>query len=150
MPRIAIHARLLRLLKQPKSRQKLFVEACMRLAWARLLLRFLSFRRLTSILNYPVAEMVLSSTERVQLRQDVSWAIARASEWLPGETVCFPRGIAAQVICRKRGIAASVYYGVAVDPVAGLTAHVWVQDGADGIVGHLGAGRYGVLARFPA
>jgi len=35
------------------------------------------------------------------------------------------------------------------DPVSGMKAHVWVQDGSDGVVGHLGASQYRVLARFP-
>jgi hypothetical protein len=149
-PRIANLQQLRRFLQQPKPRRKLFLEACIRLVWARLLLRLLSFRRLTYILNHPVQETVISSTERAQLRRDVRWAIARASDWLPGETVCFPRAIAAQVMCRKRGITAILFYGAAVVPATGLTAHVWVQDGPDGIVGQPAAGQYGVLARFPA
>jgi hypothetical protein len=43
-----------------------------------------------------------------------------------------------------------MYYGAANDPLVGLKAHVWVQDGAHGVVGHTVAGDYGVLARFPA
>jgi hypothetical protein len=128
----------------------LFIEACLRLVWARLLLRFLSFRQLTWLFSIPLRKPVLSGAEREQLRRDVCWAIERASDCLPGETACFPRGIAAQIMCRKCGIDATMYYGAVLDPVAGLRAHVWVQDGPDGVVGHLVASQYGVLARFPA
>lgn len=139
-----------RFLQQPQRRRALFVEAYLRLAWARLLLRFLSFRQLTSFFSCPLPNTVLSPPERQQLRSDVSWAVDRASVYLPGKTVCFPRGISAQIMCRKRGIDTIMYYGAAIDPVVGLTAHVWVQDGPNGVVGHDVASQYGVLARFPA
>jgi hypothetical protein len=137
-------------LRQSPSRKMLFLEACVHLGWARLLLKIFSFRRLTWAFSSPLRKTVLSSAEREQLRRDVCWGIERAADLLPGKTVCFPRGIAAQIMCRKRGIDSILYYGAAVDPLTGLTAHVWVQDGAEGVVGHLVASRYGVLARFPA
>jgi hypothetical protein len=145
-----IRARVQRFLGQPKPRQRLFFEACVRLVWARLLLLLLPFRQLSSGFSPSVRKAVLSRAEREQLRRDICWAIERASDCLPGKTVCFPRGIAAQKMCRKRGIGTIMYYGAAIDPVAGLKAHVWVQDGSDGVVGHLIAGEYEILARFPA
>ena len=148
--RTALYARARNFLRQPAPRQVLFLEAWMRLAWARMLLRVLTFRQLTRLFSIPLRKTVLSSTERDQLRRDVGWAIEKASDCLPGKTVCFPRGVAAQIMCRKRGIDTMMYYGAVVDPVAGLTAHVWVQDGSCGVVGHVGADKYGVLARFPA
>ena len=137
-------------LRQPKLRRKLLIEAWLRLVWARLLLRFLTFSQLTWVFNAPVRKTVFSNAEREQLRRDVGWAIERAADWLPGKTVCFPRGIAAQIMCRRRGIDTIMYYGAALDLVAGLTAHVWVQDGRYGVVGHTVADQYSVLARFPA
>ena len=97
--------------------------------WATLLLRCLSFRQLIDIFSPPLRETTLSVAEREQLRRDVSWAIRRACDCLPGKTVCFPRGITAQIMCRRRGIESTMYYGVAVGSLAGLNAHVWVQDG---------------------
>jgi Transglutaminase-like superfamily len=126
------------------------VEACVRLVLARLLLRLFSFRQLTRFFSLPLRKTLLSEARHQQLRRDVSWAIQRAARCLPGKTCCFPQGIAAQIMCRKRGIDTIMYYGAAMDPVAGLTAHVWVQDGSNGVVGHLIADKYGVLARFPA
>jgi hypothetical protein len=142
--------RLWRFLAQPKSRRILFIEACLRLICARLLLRFLSFRRLTWLFGIPLGKAALSGAEREQLRRDVGWAVGRASDCLPGETACFPRGVAAQIMCRKRGIDTIMYYGAVLDPVAGLRAHVWVQDGPYGVVGSLFASQYSVLAKFPA
>jgi hypothetical protein len=52
-------------------------------------------------------------------------------------------------MCRRRGISAVMYYGAATELVGGLSAHVWVLDGDDGVVGHELASKFRVLARFP-
>ncbi len=133
----------------PRQRKKLLIEAFFQLMLARLLLRVVSFRRLMSFFSPPLAAIAPSGPEREKLRQDIRWAIERASRLLPGKTVCFPRGIAAQIMCRKRGINTILWYGAKVSPVTGLTAHVWVQDGSEGIVGHQVAREYQILASFP-
>ena len=138
--------------RQPAGRKRLLIEAAFFLLCARLLLRLLSFRQLTRLLEYPIKHPVLSENEelqRVELRNNIRWAIERSAAHLPGPTVCFPRGMAAQAMCRRRGIDTKLYYGAAVLAGQGLAAHVWVQDGSDGVVGYQEAGQYLVLARFP-
>lgn len=142
-------AGVIRFLRLRRQRRLLFFEAYMCLIWARLLLRFLSFRRLISFFSTPLRKTAPASVVREELREDVCWAIERGARALPGETVCFPRAIAAQLMCRRRGIDTTMYYGASVDPVAGLIAHVWVQDGTHGVVGHFDSYRYSVLACFP-
>ena len=137
-------------LRQSAERRKLLVEACLYLICARLMLLLLSFRQLTRFFNRsPAKGIVPASPERARLRQDVRWAITRAAEHLPGETACFPRGIAAQAMFRRRGCHATLYYGAATLPQKGLTAHVWVLDGTEGIVGHQAAKDYRIIAHFP-
>jgi hypothetical protein len=140
-----------RFLRQPAERRGLFVEACFYLVAARVMLLLLSFSQLTRFFNRSSSkERVLANSERARLRGDVRWAITRAAEYLPGDTVCFPRGIAAQAMLRRRGSNATLYYGAATMPQKGLTAHVWVMDGAEGVVGHQIAGDYRVIAHFPS
>ncbi|HEX4278870.1 MAG TPA: lasso peptide biosynthesis B2 protein [Bryobacteraceae bacterium] len=137
-------------LRLPTERQGLLADAWWQLFVARLLLRLLPFRGLTKFLiKAPSRQFLRTDFERQQVRRKVSWAINLAAKYLPGETVCFPRGLAAQTMCRKRGINAILYYGAAVLPSEGLAAHVWVLDGDDGIVGHQTADKYRVLACFP-
>jgi hypothetical protein len=50
---------------------------------------------------------------------------------------------------RRRGIQATLYYGGATLPQEGLSAHVWVQDGTVGIVGHEVAGAYRIVLQYP-
>jgi hypothetical protein len=143
-------SRLSRFFRQPAIRRRLFVEAFLWLLFARLLLWVVPFRHLTWLLRRtPPAHNNLAGAERQHFNRDVRWAVDRAAAFLPGETVCFPRGIAAQAICRRRGIPAVVYYGAANAQGTGLSAHVWVLDGDDGIVGHKLANEFRVLARFP-
>ena len=137
-------------LRQPAQRRKLIVEACLYLICARLMLLLLSFRQLTRFFNRSSSkDGALAGAERARLRQDVRWAVERAADRLPGETACFPRGIAAQAMLRRRGCNATLYYGAATLPQKGLSAHVWVLDGTEGIVGHQVAKDYRVIAHFP-
>jgi hypothetical protein len=125
------------------------MEAARNLLFARALLKVFAFKHLTRFFTYPARETEISETERWHLEKDVRWAIDKATSKLPGKSTCFPRAIAAQVILRRRGISTTLYYGAATLPERGLTAHVWLQDGDEGIVGHREALNYQVLARYP-
>lgn len=117
---------------------------------ARALLRLLSFRQLTRVMHYPLGRRRLSPENETKVRADVRWAIERASRYLPGNTVCFPRGLAAQAMCRRRGIDTVLYYGAKVLEGCGLQAHVWVGEGPNAVVGFENSADYHILARFPA
>ena len=134
----------------PANRKWLVVEAALYLLLARLVLALLPFRKLVWFLNRVPKPSRLSEAQRELLRKEVSWAITATAAYLPGKTVCFPRGIAAQAMLRRRGIAATFYYGAATVHDEGLAAHVWVKDGKQGVVGHLEAGQFKVLAVYPA
>lgn len=125
------------------------IEAAITLLLARLALRVLSFERLTWFFNRPVKLSGVSGAERARIRTEMIRAIRTAMKRLPGNTTCFPRGIAAQAMLRRRGVGTTLYYGAARLPERGLTAHVWVMDGTAGVMGHLAARRYKVLACFP-
>jgi Transglutaminase-like superfamily len=83
------------------------------------------------------------------MREDIRWAVEGVAERLPGKTVCFPRAIAAQAMCRSRGVSATLYYGAATFPSTGFSAHVWVLDETEGVIGHQIAGTFRILAKFP-
>lgn len=133
----------------PSNRKWLVVEAAFYLFLARFAVAVLPFGKLVWFLERRPKSQGLCETQRGLLRKEVSWAIAATAAHLPGKTVCFPRGIAAQAMLRRRGIAATLYYGAATIPDEGFVAHVWVQDGEQGVVGHLEAGQFNVLAVYP-
>ena len=136
-------------LRPPARRQLL--EAIFDLFVARLALRVIPFRRLTPYFERPAQrpQATIADDERKRLREEMPWLINEAAWFLPGETTCFARAIAAQSILRRLGMATTLYYGAATLPDGGLTAHVWLQDGAAGIIGHDTAQRYHILARYP-
>jgi hypothetical protein len=135
--------------RYPPEQRRFLLEALLLLVLARLALRLLPFRRLRPFFDRRPRRPPPDPARRQRLRQQVSWAIGRAAAHLPGQTVCFPRGIAAQIMLVHRGVPATLYYGAATLPGRGLTAHVWVQDGAAGVVGHQEAAAYKILARYP-
>jgi hypothetical protein len=140
---------LIQFLRQTPPRRGLLIEAALGLLLARLALRVLPFRRLKPFFNRPVHGPEVDGPARQRLQKEVVWAIRRTAEFLPGKTVCFPRGIVAQAMLRRRGVATTLYYGVMRLPAGSPVAHVWVQDGAQGVVGHHSAEACHILARYP-
>lgn len=134
--------------KSPRQ-QFLLMEASLYLMSARLLLAVLPFRLLTKIVGRLLKYPEVVGPVRERFCNEVAWAVTAAADHLPIRLVCFPRGIAAQAMLRRRRVAATMYYGVANLPERGLAAHVWVQDGSCGVVGHQIAGTYAVMMRFP-
>jgi hypothetical protein len=131
------------------KRLRLLIEAVFSLLLARLAIKLLPFHYLVKYINRDTMQINLIGPARDHLRVEVSWAIDHAARFLPGDTVCFPRGIAAQDMLRRRGVGTTLYYGAATLPDIGLTSHVWVQDGANGVVGHKESNDYIILARYP-
>jgi hypothetical protein len=84
------------------------------------------------------------------LPERVRWAVEAAARRLPWRPVCFPKGLVAQLMLRRRGVASTLYFGVGQDPVDGLTAHVWVRNGAQDVIGCDEAAAFAPLAAFPA
>src|SRR4051812_48562311 len=119
-----------RLARLQRARRGLLMEAGVILCCARFMLQLLPFRRLTWLFTFPLRRSLDSTREHRELHKNIRWAIECAAAHLPGETVCFPRAIAAQIMCRRRGMNTTLFYGAALDSSAKLTAHVWVQDGA--------------------
>jgi hypothetical protein len=105
--------------------------------------------RSSSLGTYAPRKEKITGDERKRLREGIQGLINDAAWFLPGETACFARAIAAQSILRRLGIGTTLYYGAATHFTGGLTAHVWLQDGAVGVIGYDTAQRYHILARYP-
>lgn len=103
-----------------------------------------------SLIKYTICQDEITDSEREWFRMGVQWITDLAVWFLPGETVCFPRAIAAQEYLRRLGMGTTLYYGAAILPERGLTAHVWLQDGNQVIVGDHDRQNYHILACYPA
>jgi hypothetical protein len=132
------------------GRRWLVSEAFLYLVWARAMLFALPFRYLTRLFGRHPSRGNLDALNHEQMRDDVRWAILRTADLLPGKTTCFPRAMAAQAMCLRRGIPAVLNYGASPSGETGVTAHVWVMDNTEGVVGHEIASSYRIIARFPS
>jgi hypothetical protein len=128
----------------------MLLEAAMALTAARLALAVVPFRRLTWLFERRTKRAEVTGRERARLKTDVRWAVVAVSRWLPERFVCFPRAMIAQAMLRRRGVSTTLYYGASRQPKKGLTTHVWIQDGDEGVIGFLVAPGHKVLARYPA
>ena len=131
----------------PPARRSLLLEAAWSLIWARIMLKFLPFSRLAQHFSRLPRKPEVTSESRTEICGQVSSAVDRTADLLPGKVVCFPRGIAAQAMLRRRGISTTLYYGAKASDA--LIAHVWLQDGDRGVLGTPEDGEYTVLATYP-
>lgn len=98
---------------------------------------------------FPVSKDEIAGLERARFRKRTQSLINDAAWFLPGETVCLPRAMAAQTFLRRLGIGTTLYYGAATLAESGLTGHAWLQDGNEVIVGQTDGKEYLTLARYP-
>lgn len=131
------------------AKRALMQEATLYLLAAKLAVKWLPFRYLEWYFKRPSKQPELVGAKRKQVRDQIRFTIYEVAERSPVEFVCFPKAIAAQAMLRRRRISTVLYYGAANDSLSGLTTHVWVQDGAEGVVGKRAAEGYNVLARYP-
>jgi hypothetical protein len=127
----------------------LLLEAAFFLILARMAIRFIPFRMLEYFFNRLPAHPELRGKNRDNVRTLVVQAIERASQILPGETVCFPRGMVAQAMLRWRKIGVILYYGATGQQGGSLKSHVWVKDGEIAVVGCRESSAYKVIAYYP-
>jgi hypothetical protein len=80
----------------------------------------------------------------------VRWAVSACGRFAPWKPVCFQHGLAAHWMLRRRGLPSTLFYGASSDPERGVIAHVWIKSLDLPVIGCEEAGRYAVLATFPA
>lgn len=86
-----------------------------------------------------------------ELVELVSWAVDRAAKRSPLRSLCFERGLAAQIMLRRRGVDATLLYGVGTGKLTGeaIDAHVWVRVGTQQVIGEPEPGHFAVLMTCP-
>lgn len=137
-----------RLRHLPWRQKRLLVEAVFTLALAWVVIHTLPYRRLTRMFRQPMRRLEIQGEARVRRIEEVRWAVDAATKGLPWRMVCFPRALAAWWMLRHRGIATAICCGAATTGRLGLHTHVWLQDGACGVVGVAEAQGFTLLARY--
>jgi hypothetical protein len=136
-------------LGKPTKQQLLLLEAAGYLIIARFKLSFLPTKNLIEQLKNCLCHDELYGIKRQSIIRETINAVESAANNMPGKMVCFPRAIAAQSMLQKRRIITTMYYGIARARETQISAHVWLQDGNNGIIGHTNSADYKVLFRCP-
>lgn len=126
----------------------LLAEAAVLLACSSLAIAVLPFRRVTRLAGRDGAAGRADDAE-AQVAA-VRWAVSACGRFAPWKPVCFQHGLAAHWMLRRRGLPSTLYYGASSDPERGVIAHVWIKSLDLPVIGCEEAGRYAVLAAFPA
>lgn len=138
--------------RRPRERA-LFIEALLRLAWAKFLVRVIPFRRLAPNLGRPQAETTSTiSPEERALAVEISWAVQAAARHVPLRFVCLPQALAAKRMLQNRGLPSTLYLGVApgLETPDTVSAHAWLRAGDKIVTGEHEIGQYAVVATFAA
>lgn len=123
-------------------------EAAILLALSSLAIALLPFRRVTQLAGRDGA---VDRAEDAEAKiEAVRWAVSACGRFAPWNPVCFQHGLAAHWMLRRRRLPSTLYYGASSDPERGIIAHVWIKSLELPVIGCEEAGRYAVLAAFPA
>jgi len=141
--------RLRQFLALPGSRRRLFIEAVLALAVARLLIVMLPFRRYAHRLGLHQGETPGTPLDagRAGVARRVGWAIALAVRHTPWNSVCLPQAMAGKWMLQRRSIPCTLYLGVAKS-VEGMAAHAWLRAGDFIVIGRRGMKRFTVVSSF--
>lgn len=133
------------------KRTLIILEAWCLLAFARILLLLLPFRKLAPLLgkkSSPEKEQPYHSSHHTRLSH-ISSAILSAAAYSPWRTQCFEQALAARLMLRFRGLATTVFFGVSKSKKKGnFNAHAWLQCDGLTITGGKQVEQFTVIACF--
>ncbi|MBD0318779.1 MAG: lasso peptide biosynthesis B2 protein [Gemmatimonadetes bacterium] len=130
------------------AERRLFAEAVLCLAAARLTVLSIPFRHLSRRLGAHGRESSTAALDPATARalREVMWSLQVTTRRLPWRCACLEQGVAGKMMLRRRGIASTLYLGVARGD--GPTAHAWLRSGPYVITGDAGRERYTVVATY--
>ena len=127
----------------------LLLEATIWLGILRMAILTVPFRLLARHCGRHMTEApAVEDLERDDLLKRVSWAVAVMSRYLPWESKCLARALAAKMMLKCRGIPSTLYLGLARDRDKELRAHAWLRSGTVFLAGSRGKNRFTVVSTF--
>ena len=138
-----------KLISTPTRDWLLLVEALGCLAAASVAIRLLPFRKVATLASRRrFVNDVISADAHGQEASRIRWAVSAVASRVPWRTVCFQKGLAAQLLLRRRRLPALLHYGIS-NRNEGLSAHVWVTSSDLPVIGSEVAHEYTCVAVFP-
>lgn len=129
--------------------KRLFMQAWLGLGVAQLLLKLLSFRRLSRFMGEVMAESPAHiAEEEMAYAQRIRLAIERATRYRFWSVRCLPQAMTAKMMLQQRGIRSTLYLGAMFNEQRELEAHAWLRCGPSLVTGGAGHEQFRVVATF--
>jgi hypothetical protein len=141
--------RALTLLRQPRMRQMLALEAAGELARAWRLVRLNEFRTFAPCLGDPLPGEHLAPVDcDASVLRDIRWAVTSVNRTFGGRFTCLMQGMAGKAMLSRRGVANTLVLGAKLGGAApqpsteGMAAHAWLRVGTIVLLGNEARGGF--------
>jgi len=130
------------------DQKRLLAEACLFLAWGRLL-KALPFARIAPMLGAYMEETTAQpDQQKEEIIRKISHAVHVMSRYTFWESECLVKAVAAMCMLHRRQIDSTIYLGVARAKRGQLAAHAWLRCGSMIITGGEVMNQYTVVGYF--
>lgn len=128
----------------------MFFEALVFIAFARIAIRFYSFKKLMNYLGEPQKELPIEELNLEQRRyyRKIGKSIRRASKVAFWRTVCYEQAVTAKLMLRRRNIPSTIYIGMMKEEQKGLEGHAWIRTGDYIVTGNTELEKYVIVGAF--
>jgi hypothetical protein len=126
----------------------LFTEAWIFLAFARLSLIILPFKKIAPMLGKTKFEAGEISEGPQEKQKRIGIAILRGCHYSPWRTKCFEQAIAGKIMLKRRGIKSTVFFGVVKGSTNEIHAHSWVKSNGVIVTGGPRVDQYTIVSWF--
>lgn len=128
----------------------LLVESWFSLGVARFVLLTIPFRYIAPRLGkqFEQGQIPVSSGSVVPIAQKIGWAVDVMSRRTPWKSACLAQAIAGKFMLRQRGETSMLFLGVKKDDTGAFTAHAWLKNGDEIILGGAGHETFTILSAF--
>jgi hypothetical protein len=124
----------------------LFLEAWICLSLAKLLIIFLSFKKIAALIGKPQIESPKEFYTDNKIR-DIEVAVIRGIKYVFFSSKCYDQALATTFMLKRRKISSTIYFGLHKESER-LSAHAWVRCGEKIVSGRLGHERFTPVAWF--
>ncbi len=143
--------RKIRTLSKLKRKIIIFIpEVALTLAFARFILLFFSFKKITNYLGEISTESSFDERNSLYDLEDFSVVIPMVAKNVPWEATCFVQAIAGRLMLNRRKINSTIYIGVkqSAREKGEILGHAWLRSGNIIITGRKGFEDYKVITFF--
>jgi hypothetical protein len=128
----------------------LLLEAWLYLGAVRAALLIISFKHISRYLGQqlPAESAALPNAPTTAAGRQVGWAVAIMARHTPWESACLAQSIAGKFMLKRRGVSSRLSLGMKKDAAGQLTAHAWLQEGNEVLLGGVGHDTFVVLSTF--